>query len=110
MRPSAPPRQESFGCLLTPVTESNDDAAAEAARDKIALVNHAAAVRLYDILTDRLRQYAALCGDGSAEARGQVRTKVEGLLPPNPWLEKLLAPTHGRVISVDEVSALFPPR
>jgi hypothetical protein len=48
------------------------DDAAEAARDKIALVHHAAAVRLYDILADRLRQYAALSGDGSTEARARL--------------------------------------
>ena len=104
-----PAKTRVLGCLLTPVSEASDDAA-EAARDKIAFVNHDAAVRLYDILADRLRQYAALCGDGSAEARGEARTKVGALLPPDRWLERLLAPTHGRVISVDEIAALFPPR
>ena len=39
-----------------------------AARDKIAPVSHEAAVRLYDVLADRLRQYAAVCGAGNAEA------------------------------------------
>jgi hypothetical protein len=69
---------------------------------------HATAVRLYDILTDRRRQYAALCGDGSAEARGLARTKIEALLPPDRWLEKLLAPTGGRVTSTEDVAGLFP--
>jgi hypothetical protein len=98
-----------LGCLLTPAVEARDDAA-EAARDKIAFINHGAAVRLYDILADRLRQYAALCGDGSAQARGEARTKIEALLPPDRWLERLLAPTQGRVVKVDEIAALFPPR
>ena len=98
-----------YGCLLTPATHSKIDAA-EAAGDKIALINHEAAVRLYDILADRIRQYAALCGDGSAEARGDARTKIEALLPPDGWLGKLLSPTQGRVISADEMAALFPPR
>jgi hypothetical protein len=98
-----------YGCLLTPATTSKK-AAADAAGDKIALLNHAAAVRLYDILADRIRQYAALCGNGSAEARGDARIKIEALLPPDGWLGKLLSPTQGRVISADDVAALFPPR
>lgn len=96
-----------YGCLLTPATSSNIDAA-EAARDKIALINHEAAVRLYDILADRIRQYVALCGDGSAEARGEARTKIEALMPADGWLEKLLSPTQGHVISAGEIGALFP--
>jgi hypothetical protein len=97
------------GCLLTPA-DTASTGAAEAARDKIALLQHDAAVRLYDILADRCRQYTALCGAGSAEARGQARTKIETLLPPDRWLERLLCPTEGRVIGVDEVTALFPSR
>jgi len=74
------------------------------------LLNHAVAVRLCDIPADRIRQYAALCGDGSAEARGDGRTEIEVLVPPDGWLEKLLSPTQGRVILADDVAALFPPR
>lgn len=98
-----------YGCLLTPATVTKNDAA-EAARDKIALMSHEAAVRLYDVLADRLRHYAALCGDGNAEARGDARTKIEAQLPPDGWLGRLLAPTQGKVISVDDVAGLFPPR
>jgi len=96
-----------IGCLLSPAA-SVKAGAAEAARDKIALLQHDAAVRLYDILADRLRQYAALSGDGSAEARGQARTKTEGLLPPDRWLERLLIPTQGRIVGPDDITALFP--
>ncbi|WP_101789189.1 DEAD/DEAH box helicase family protein [Nonomuraea indica] len=102
-------RTRVYGCLLTPATTAQDDAA-EAARDKITIINHDAAVRLYDVLADRLRQYAALCGDGNAEARGEARTKIEALLPPDGWLGKLLSPTLGKVINVDDVTNLFPPR
>lgn len=98
-----------YGCLLTPATVANDDAA-EAARDKVALISHEAAVRLYAILADRIRQYAALCGDGHAEARGNARTTTESLLPTDGWLGRLLAPTQGRVIGVEDVAGLFPPR
>jgi len=98
-----------YGCLLTPATVTKNDAAG-AARDKIALMSHEAAVRLYDVLADRLRHYAALCGDGNAEARGDARTKIEAQLPPDGWLGRLLAPTQGKVISVDDVAGLFPPR
>jgi hypothetical protein len=98
-----------YGCLLTPATVAKADAA-EAARDKIALMSHEAAVRLYDLLADRLRHYAALCGDGNAEARGSARTKIEALLPWDGWLGRLLSPTQGKVIGVDDVAGLFPPR
>ena len=97
-----------FGCLLTSATTTTKTDAAEAAHDKIVLVNHGAAVRLYDMLADRLRQYNALCGDNNAEARGEARTKIEALLPQEDgWLGKLLAPSRGRLITAD-VAAIFP--
>jgi hypothetical protein len=74
------------------------------------MIHHDAALRLYDVLADRLRQYAALCGDGNAEARGEARTKIEALLPPDGWLGKLLSPTLGKIISVTDVASLFPRR
>jgi hypothetical protein len=40
---------------LTPATAVKGDAA-EAAHDRIVLINHGAAIRLYDMLADRLRQ------------------------------------------------------
>lgn len=98
-----------IGCLLTPESTASAGAV-EAGRDKVAFLQHDAAVRLYDILADRLKQYAALCGDGSAEARGQARTTIEALLPTEGWLERLLRPTQGRVIGADEITALFPTR
>jgi hypothetical protein len=45
------------------------------------LVSHDAGVRLYNLLADRLHTYAAKCGDGSTEARGEARAHVEALLP-----------------------------
>ncbi|MHB1597069.1 MAG: DEAD/DEAH box helicase [Streptosporangiaceae bacterium] len=96
-----------YGCLLTPATAVQGDAA-EAARDKIMLINHDAALRLYNLLADRLLQYAALCGDGNAEARGGARTKIEGMLPQDGWLGKLLSPTLGKIITTDDVASWFP--
>jgi hypothetical protein len=96
-----------YGCLLTPATTVHDDAA-EAAHDKAVLINHGAAVRLYDLLADRLRKYDALCGDGSAEARGQARAKIEALLPPDGWLGQLLSPTQGKLITADHITKRFP--
>ncbi|MFB7335246.1 DEAD/DEAH box helicase [Streptomyces adustus] len=99
-----------LGCLLTPSTSAQDDAA-EAAHDKIAVVNHGAAVRLYDMLADRFRQYDALCGDNSADARGEARTKIQALLPQEDgWLGKLFAPSRGQLITADDVAAVFPSR
>lgn len=98
------------GCLLDPATEAHPNAA-EAARDRIRLVNHAAAVRLYDLLADRLRTYASECGDDSAESRGKARAHVEELLPSEGWLTRLLAPgPRGAVLLPDEVTAIFPVR
>jgi hypothetical protein len=98
------------GCMLDPATEAHEDAT-EAARDRIRLVSHEAAVRLYDLLADRLRTYATRCGDGSAEARGEARAHVEALLPAAGWLAQLLAPSpQGKVLLPHEVTALFPVR
>ncbi len=94
------------GCLLTPAQSAATDAA-EAARDKITMVAQPAAVRLYDLLAERLRQYSSRCGVGDATARGEARTHVESLLPTDGWLGRLLTPSQGRVIGVDEISALF---
>ena len=96
-----------YGCLLAPATTVKGDAA-QAARDKITLINHDAAIRLYNLLADRLQQYAAICGDGNAEARGEARTKIELTLPPDGWLGKLLSLTLGKIITVDDVASLFP--
>lgn len=97
-----------FGCLLTPAATTNDDAA-EAAHDRIVLVSHGAAVRLYDMLADRLRQYDALCGDGNAEARGEARTRTEAVLPQEDgWLGGLLAPSRGELITAADIASWFP--
>jgi hypothetical protein len=85
---------------LTPIWTSADTTA----------INHDAAVRLYNLLADRLRQHATLCGDGNAEARGEARTKIEAMLPKDGWLGKLLSPTLGKIITVDDVASLFPSR
>jgi hypothetical protein len=100
-------RLRVFGCLLTPATAVKDDAA-EAAHDKIALINHAAALRLYDLLADRIRKYDALCGDGNAEARGKARETIEALLPRDGWLGTLLSPTRGTLMTAESVTGLFP--
>ncbi|NHB84970.1 hypothetical protein G7085_11075 [Tessaracoccus sp. HDW20] len=98
------------GCLLDPATEAHVDAI-EAARDRIRMINHKAAVRLYDLLADRLRTYAAMCGDDSAERRGEARAYVEGVVPAAGWLAKVLAPSpQGKVLLEDEVASLFPVR
>jgi hypothetical protein len=96
-----------YGCLLTPATLAQADAA-EAARDKIALINHDAASRLYNLLADWLLKYAALCGDGNAQARGDARTKIEAMLPQDGWLGKLLSPTLGKIVIIDDVAGWFP--
>lgn len=103
------PRARVYGCLLDPATEAEPDATA-AAQDRVRFVTHAAAVRLYDLLADRLRQYAALCGDGSAEARGEARTRVERLLPSAGWLGQLLSPAQGKILTAEDVSTSFPQR
>ncbi|MBA0127286.1 DEAD/DEAH box helicase family protein [Haloechinothrix sp. YIM 98757] len=101
------PNARVYGCLLTPATVVENDAA-EAAHDKIVLINHDAAVRLYDLLADRLRRYCVLCGDDGAEARGDARTKIEALLPQDAWLGTLLSPSHGKLITANGIETIFP--
>jgi hypothetical protein len=99
-------RSRVFGCLLTPLDQVTEDAAA-AARDRIAIVNHGAATFLYDRLADRFRTYAGLWGSGSAAERGRARESVEDRLGRRGWLARLLAPSQGRVRMRTNVEAEF---
>lgn len=101
------PKTRVYGCLLTPATEVRKDAQ-EASRDSIALVNHAAALHLYDLLAERIQQYDALCGDDSAASRGEARTQVEARLPGGRWLGELLSPTHGKLLTKTDLDDRFP--
>lgn len=101
-------RTRIYGCLLTPAGRSKLDAS-EAAAQRIALVHHGAAMALFDILALRVRDYVGLCGTGTAEERGTARTKLEPRLPGDGFLERLLAPTNGRVIGVEDVTEVFLP-
>ncbi len=58
--------------------------------------------------SDTPQKYAAICGDGNAEARGDARTKIETTLPKDGWLSKLLSPTLGKIITVEDVASWFP--
>ena len=96
-----------YGCLMSSGTSAQPDAA-EAASSNIALINDRAVLRLFDLLAERLKNYAAQSGDGTAEARGNARTAVEATLPTGRWLEKLLAPNaSGTVIGPEDVQRLF---
>ncbi|OZD06448.1 hypothetical protein CH275_09500 [Rhodococcus sp. 06-235-1A] len=101
------PNTRVYGCLLTPATEVKRDAQ-EASHDIIALINHTAALHLYDLLAERIQQYDALCGDDSASSRGKARTKVEDRLPGGRWLGALLSPTHGKLLTKADLNDLFP--
>ncbi len=101
-------RTRTYGCLLTPATRSKPDAS-QAAAERIALVHHGAAMTLFDMLARRVRDYAGLCGTGSAQERGTARTKLENSLPDDGFLERLLAPTNGRVLTTEDVTEIFPP-
>jgi hypothetical protein len=101
-------RTRTYGCLLTPATRSKLDAS-EAAAQKIILVNHGAVTALFDLLARRVRDYAALCGTGTAEERGTARTRLEGMLPDDSFLEQLLIPTQGRVLGIEDITEIFPP-
>ena len=96
-----------LGCLVSPVSEVEEDAA-EAARERIVLLHHGAVMRLFDLLADRLREYIAPSKDGRAEARGNARTAVEPLLPGEGWLSSSLRPSEGRVVTADDVGGVFP--
>lgn len=95
-----------FGCLLTP-TDLVTKESAEASREKIALIHQPAAVRLYDLLADKFREYASLRGIGDAMSRGAARMAVETSMPAAGRLESLLSPSGGRVRSVSDIDVLF---
>jgi Helicase C-terminal domain len=101
-------RTRIFGCLLTPATRSKLDAS-EAAAQRITLMHHGAATLLFDMLTRRVLDYAGLCGTGTAEERGTARIKLERMLPGDGFLERLLTPSSGRVLSAEDVTEIFPP-
>ncbi|MCK9876968.1 DEAD/DEAH box helicase family protein [Frankia sp. Ag45/Mut15] len=100
-------RTRVYGCLLTPATSTQPDAA-DAAHDKAVLINHGAAVRLYDLLAQRLRHYDQLCADDTADARGDARTRLEQQLPADGWLATLLSPSRGKMITAQDVEETFP--
>ncbi len=101
-------RTRIYGCRLTPATRSKLDAS-EAAAQKITLVHHGAAMALLDMLARRVLDYAGLCGTGSADERGAARTRLERMLPDNGFLERLLAPSNGKVLDVQDITDIFPP-
>jgi hypothetical protein len=95
------------GCLLTPISALEDDAAA-AARDRIAFVAIEAATTLYDLMADRLRDYLRRRGTGTAEERGAARDAVEMRLPPPGWLVRVLVPRPNRSLMAMDVQSEFP--
>jgi hypothetical protein len=104
-RPSA--RLRVVGCLFTHVGVIEENAAS-AAGDQICLVHQDAALALAELLGDRLLQYAARCGGGSAPERGAAREAVEQRMPKDAWLTELLAPSRGRLIHREDAMKRFP--
>ncbi len=101
------PNSRVQGCLMTQALDIEKDAA-EAARDKIALLHDRAVIRLFDLVSTQLTRYMDLWEDGTAQARGKARIIVEGLLPyEDAWLTKLLVPSSGNVLQYEDVDALF---
>jgi hypothetical protein len=100
------PNTKTFACLLTPAPAVETDAA-EAAREKIAIINIEAVLVLFDFLADRFRDYMRLWSSGTAAQRGAARAAVEPKLPHKGWLGRLLAPTGGHCRQRDAVEAEF---
>jgi hypothetical protein len=100
------PNTRIFGCLMTPQEEMEDDAA-EAAREKVCVVHEAAAMALFELLSDRFRSYKQACGRGTAAERGEARTAIEARLPAGGWLARLLVPSQGRVVRRADIEELF---
>ena len=97
-----------LGCLMTEADEIEPDAA-EAARDKVAIVNDGVLLKLVDLLSIQLIKYMDSWEDGSAQSRGRARSRVEAYLPQQEaWLTRLLVPSAGKVLSADDVVVLFP--
>lgn len=97
-------RKNTISCIITAL-EAVDDAARSSV-DSICLVHSDAVIALFDLMADRLLDYASRWHD-SARERGAAREIVESRLPPSSWLEQLLSPTHGKVLRKDAVAAVF---
>lgn len=102
-RPSA--RLRVVGCLVSDLEEVAPEAAK--AGSELCLIRRAAMQELTERLGDRLIQYAVRSGAGTTPERGSAREAVEGRLPKGDWLNELLAPRAGAVISRDHVVDLF---
>ncbi|MEP7379137.1 MAG: DEAD/DEAH box helicase family protein [Chloroflexota bacterium] len=100
------PRARVSGCLLTVLTEMEDDAAV-AAREKVAVLHEGAVCALFDYLADRMLEYGRLWRSGTAAERGAARSTVEPKLPTGDWLRRLLAPSGGRVLTRDSIVEVF---
>jgi hypothetical protein len=100
-------RLHVVGCLLTHLTTIENDAA-QVARDALALVHHDAVTTLADLVGERLLDYAARCGSGSAAESGSARNAVEHCLPHGPWLADLFGPSSGRIIRRDDILQRYP--
>lgn len=85
-----------YGCVLSPHSDIEGDAAMAALND-LVLLQSDAVVHWFDLMSDCFRDYVQRRGTGSALERGEARTAVEGRLPKAGWLERLLSPSHGRV-------------
>lgn len=97
-----------MGCILTHLEQLKPEAV-QAARDVLAVVHVDAVAALFDLLADRLRDYADGWGNGSAAERGAARDAVEPRMPGGSWLRDLLAPTGGRILRRADVTRLFNP-
>jgi hypothetical protein len=94
------------GCILTHLEQLKPEAA-QAAHDVLAVVHVDAVTALFDLLADRLRDYADGWGNGSAAERGAARDAVEPRVPGGSWLRDLLAPTGGQILRRTDVTRLF---
>lgn len=100
------PLSRVLGCLLTPISEIEDDAA-RAARDRVVIFTLPAAVALFDAMADRFNSYYARSGSGTALERGAARQEVEPRLPEGEWLSELLSPRGLTIRLRADVDRLF---
>jgi hypothetical protein len=91
------PKARVVGCLLTDLTEVENDAA-DAAQSEIVLVHLDAAEALFDQMSERFTAYQSAYGSGTAEERGAARAAVEQRLPTGDWLVRLLSPSGGQLV------------
>jgi hypothetical protein len=99
-------RLSVVGCIMTEL-EAVEPEAKRAGANSLCFIRREGVLALADLLGDRLLDYAARTGGGTAAERGAAREMVEPSMPTSGWVSDLLAPSNGKLVTSTDVRARF---